>query len=153
MRIRIAAAVVLAAATSLLTGESAAHAQATVQRNIPFDQRIFGCTEWIDLSGTLQVLETATFMPSGGAVFTFSVSPRGVRGTGETTGERYIGTGLTRSTFTIAPSGTVTETDIDQFHIVGTAGAATYDVRAVLHFTVNPRGAFTADVEKFYFNC
>jgi hypothetical protein len=128
-------------------------AATTITRDIPFDATIQGCTEPIHLSGSLLGVFTETVTPSGGFVISFHFQPQGVSGVGLTSGAMYRGTGLTREIRVVTPSGGITSTFVNQFHIVGTAGAPTYDVREIAHFTVTPTGDITASFDNFSISC
>jgi hypothetical protein len=125
----------------------AATAQAaTTTEKIPFESTFEACGETITLTGTLIAILTEQPLPGGGSLITFHFQPQGVTGT-SSSGAVYHGTGLTRGTTVQVPSGGLTDTFINRFHIVGTAGAPTYYVKETVHFTVSPTGEIRASVD------
>jgi hypothetical protein len=135
--VTLTAALVLPAAT--------AQAATTVEK-IPFESTFDACGETITLSGTLVAILTERPLPGGGFLVTFHFQPQGVTGT-SSSGAVYHATGLTRETTVQVPSGGLTDTFINRFHIVGTAGAPTFYVKETVHFTVSPTGEIRASVE------
>ena len=131
---------------------SPAQAATTVERNIPLEATLEECDETITLSGTLIGIFTEQSLGSGGFLLTFHFSPQGVTGT-STSGATYQATGLTRETIVLVPSGGLSDTFINRFHIVGTGGAPTYYVRETVHLTVTPSGEITASVSNFSLEC
>jgi hypothetical protein len=68
-------------------------------------------------------------------------------------GAPYHATGLTRDTTVFVPSGGLTETFVNRFHIVGTMGAPTYYVKTTFHITVTPSGDVAVELENFSEEC
>jgi hypothetical protein len=68
-------------------------------------------------------------------------------------GVTYHATGLTRDTTVFVPTGGLTDTFINRFHIVGTGDAPTYSVTETLHITVSPTGEIIAYVDNFSAEC
>ncbi len=127
-------------------------AATTVVKDIPFDATFDACGETITLSGNLIGIFTEQELDTGGLLLTFHFQPQGLSGT-SSSGAVYHGTGLTRETTVIVPSGGFTDTFVNRFHIVGTAGAPTYAVSDTLHITVTPAGEITAFVENSSVEC
>jgi hypothetical protein len=140
---RLALLVTLTAA--LVLPAAAAQAATTVEK-IPFESTFDACGETITLSGTLVAILTEQPLPGGGFLVTFHFQPQGVTGT-SSSGVVYHATGLTRDTTVQVPSGGLTDTFINRFHIVATAGGPTYYVKETVHFTVSPTGEIRASVE------
>ena len=138
---------------ALSVAASVAQAATVVERSIPFDTVVAGCGEDIHVSGSLLGVFTETQSTSGGLVLSFHFQPQGVTGIGLTTGKTYRATGLTRETTVIVPTGGLVDTFVNQFNIVGTAGAQTYDVREIFHITVTPSGDIAAFVDNFSISC
>ena len=141
--ISLIAGLVLPAAT--------AQAATTIEKNIPFEATIDECGETITLSGTLIGIFTEQALPGGGFLVTFHFQPQGVTGT--SSGVVYHATGLTRETTVQVPSGGLTDTFINRFHIVGTGGAPTYYVKDTVHLTVSPTGEIRASVDNASEEC
>jgi hypothetical protein len=135
----------------LVLPAATAQAATTVEK-IPFDSTFDACGETITLSGTLLAIFTEQPLPGDGLLVTFHFQPQGVTGT-STSGVVYHATGLTRDTTVQVPSGGLTDTFINRFHIVATAGGPTYYVKDTVHFTVSPTGEIRASVEFFSEEC
>jgi hypothetical protein len=146
---RLALLVILTAA--LVLPAATAQAATTIEKNIPFEATI-ECGETITLSGTLIGIFTEQALPGGGFLVTFHFQPQGVTGT-STSGVVYHATGLTRETTVQVPSGGLTDTFINRFHIVGTGGAPTFYVKETLHLTVSPTGEIRASVDNASEEC
>ena len=139
-------------AIGLVLAAAPAEAATTVERNIPFEATIDECGETITLSGTLIGIFTEQPLPNGGLLVTFHFQPQGVAGV-SSSGVAYHATGLTRETLVIVPSGGLTDTFVNRFHIVGTGGAPTFYVKETLHLTVSATGEITASVDNFSEEC
>jgi hypothetical protein len=129
-----------------------AQAATTIEKNIPFEATIDACGETIMLSGTLIGIFTEQPLPGGGFLVTFHFQPQGLTGT-SSSGVVYHGTGLTRETTVLVPSGGLTDTFVNRFHIVGTGGAPTYYVKNTVHLTVSPTGEIRASVDNASVEC
>jgi hypothetical protein len=68
-------------------------------------------------------------------------------------GVTYHATGLTRDTAVTVPSGGLTDTFVNRFHIVGTGAAPTYYVKETVHLTISATGEITASVDNFSEEC
>ena len=136
----------------LVLAAAPAEAATTVERSISFETTIDECGETITLSGTLIGIFTEQPLPNGGFLVTFHFQPQGVTGT-SSSGVTYHATGLTRDTTVSVPSGGLTDTFVNRFHIVGTIGALTYYVKDTIHLTVSPTGEITASVDNFSEEC
>jgi hypothetical protein len=132
----------IAAAIWLLSAApSMATTAFTVRETIPLDGVVIdGCDEQIMLSGSLSAIFHVTELDSG-AVTGVSVSgPSGLSGTGLTSGAMYRAVGVTVNVgHQDAPPGEfvgqMTLTLVDRTRTVGTAGAATLDIRTTFHLT------------------
>ena len=144
---------VLLTAIAALAMPVAAQASATTQQ-VPFDAEVLACNgDVIALSGTLLVVSTETTTPSGGFAVSIHFQPQGVKGVDETTGTKFIATGLTRDLFVASPAGGSTETFVNQFHIQATKGAESFIISEVFHVTINANGDVTAFVDNFRSTC
>jgi hypothetical protein len=142
----------LGLAVGLVLTAAPAEAATTVVKNIPFEATIEGCGETIALSGTLVAIFTEQPLGTGGFLLTSRFTPQGVTGT-SSSGATYHGTGTTSETLVFVPTGGLSVTLINRFHIVGTGGAPTYYVRETVHLTVTPSGEITASVSNFSLEC
>jgi hypothetical protein len=125
----------------------AATAQAaTTTEKMPFESTFDACGETITLSGTLIAILTEQPLRGGGFLVTFHFQPQGVSGT-SSSGVVYHATGLTRETTVQVPSGGFTDTFINRFHIVATAGGPSFYVKETVHVTVSPTGEIRTFVE------
>ena len=125
---------------------------ATTVEKTPFNETFDACGETITLSGTLLTIIDEQPLPNGGSLFTIHFQPQGISGT-SSSGVPYHGTGLTRQTAVVAPSGTFTATFVNRFHIVGTRGAPTLDIKGTAHITVTAAGEVTVDFGNFSEEC
>ena len=132
---------------------AAAQAAATTEK-VPFDADVIACNgDVIHISGTLLSIVTETMTPSGGFIVSSHFQPQGIKGVDLTTGTKYVATGLTRDIQVVSPSGGITETFVNRFHIQATTGAESFIVSEVFHITVNPNGDVTAFVDNFSSTC
>ena len=136
----------------LVLPAATAQAATTIEKNIPFEATVDECGETITLSGTLIGIFTEQALPGGGFLVIFHFQPQGVTGT-SSSGVVYHATGLTRETTVQVPSGGLTDTFINRFHIVGTGGAPTYYVKDTVHLTVSPTGEIRASVDNASEEC
>lgn len=143
---------VLATAVGLALPVSAQAAATTVR--FPFEADVLACNDdTIHISGPLLAVFTETAIPSGGFVVSYHFQPQGVGGVDLVTGTKFIGTGLTRDIFVVAPSGGLTETFVNQFHIQATTGEESFVVSELFHITIAPDGTVTAFVDHFSTTC
>ena len=78
--------------------------------------------------------------------------PQGVMGVGLTSGDLYVGTGVTRETFNniFLP---FEDTFVNNFRIIGQGSGNNYLLHENVHFTINANGDVTATVDNFSFEC
>jgi hypothetical protein len=110
-----------------------------------------GAGEVVDLSGDLHVVFNVTVASNGSFHAISSANPQGVSGTGETTGAKYQGTGVTHSNF----NGNVGfETSfVNNFRIIGQGPDNNLLVHENFHITVHPDGTVTGFVDNFSVVC
>jgi hypothetical protein len=131
----------------------ATQASATTLK-VPFDADVIACNgDVIHISGTLLIIFTETTTPSGGFIVSSHFQPQGIMGVDLTTGTKYVATGLTRDILVVSPSGGITETFVNRFHIQATTAAESFIVSEVFHITVNANGVVTAFVDNFSSTC
>ena len=103
-----------------------------------------GAGELVDLSGPLHTL--ITFTINGNNVSgTTHFQPQGVSGTGETTGDKYQATGVTKDTSFKASfqNGQAQQTFLNNFRIIGTGPGNNFLVHELTHITINANGIVT----------
>lgn len=102
---------------------------------------IDGCDEPILMQGSLNTVLHLTFNDSGAATLVATTNAAGISGVGLHSGATYRGVGATiqptrASQWPVDSSiDLIVSTLVDRTRIVGTAGAATLDIRTVFHLT------------------
>ena len=113
-----------------------------------------GAGEIVDLSGPLHTL--ITFTINGNNVSgTAHFQPQGIAGTGETTGDKYQATGVTKdSSFKQSfQNGQANLTYVNNFRIIGTGPGNNFLVHEVAHITINADGTLTVFHDNFSIAC
>jgi hypothetical protein len=113
-----------------------------------------GAGEIVDLSGPLHTL--ITFTINGNNVSgTAHFQPQGIVGTGETTGDKYQATGVTKDTsFKFSfQNGQAQQTFVNNFRIIGQGPDNNYLVHEVAHVTFNADGTVTVFHDSFSIDC
>ncbi len=112
-----------------------------------------GVGEVVFLSGPLHTLITYTI--NGNNVSgTYHFQPQGISGTGETTGDKYQATGVTRQSFKSSlQNGQANFTYVNNFRIIGQGPGNNYLVHETLHFTINADGTLTVSHDNFSVEC
>ena len=113
-----------------------------------------GAGEIVDLSGPLHTL--ITFTINGNNVSgTAHFQPQGLSGTGETTGDKYQATGVTKDTsFKVSfQNGQAQQTFVNNFRIIGTGPGNNFLVHEVAHITFNADGTLTVFHDSFSIDC
>ena len=113
-----------------------------------------GAGEIVDLSGPLHTL--ITFTINGNNVSgTAHFQPQGIVGTGETTGDKYQATGVTKDTsFKFSfQNGQAQQTFVNNFRIIGQGPGNNYLVHEVAHVTFNANGTLTVFHDSFSVDC
>jgi len=113
-----------------------------------------GAGELIDVSGPLHVVLSTTVNANNFRV-TQSFNPQGVVGTGQTTGDTYHGTGITRFDVTASVNAFPTEfTFVNNFYMIGTTSTGgKLLIHETAHFTVDANGATTVNFDKPSVTC
>jgi hypothetical protein len=152
--------VVLALAILFALTASPAMAEATTYREnykIPVNVYVWvpcaadGAGESVILSGRLHVLFHYTLDGNGGFHYKSHSQPQGVSGLGQTTGDKYQGTGVTQ----YQDNGKVgyEYTYVNNFRIIGQGSGNNYLIHNNLHHTINANGELTAWVDNFSAEC
>jgi hypothetical protein len=112
-----------------------------------------GRGESIDLSGPLHTL--VTYSINGNKVRgAFHVQPQGIRGIGETTAARYIGTGVTEETFSGSfRNGVSKNSFINNFEIIGQGPHNNFLVHETMHLDINRDGIATVNHDNVSLEC
>ena len=112
-----------------------------------------GAGEIVVLSGNLHDLFHVTINGNRFKVKVHS-QPQGIRGVGQTTGDRYRGTGVTQETFGGSlVNGQASSTFVNNFRIVGQGPGNNFAIHEVVHVTLNARGELTAIAEHLSTTC
>ncbi len=124
----------------------------------PLDMMVYvpcalgGAGEMVHRTGDLHSLFHVTEDESGGFHMVSHSQPQGVSGIGLTSGDKYQGTGVTRSTsnFNVFP---YNDTFINNFRIIGQGPGNNYTIHHNTHITINANGELTAYVDNFKAEC
>ncbi len=112
-----------------------------------------GVGEIIDLSGPLHTLISTTLTGNSVSGY-FHFQPQGLSGTGETTGAKYNGTGVTEQSFKSSlQNGQANLTYVNNFRIIGQGAGNNYLVHETLHITINADGTLTVFHDNFSIDC
>ena len=112
-----------------------------------------GVGEIVDLSGPLHTLISFTINGNNVSGY-FHFQPQGISGTGETTGAKYQGTGVTQESFKASlQNGQFNFTFINNFRIIGQGPGNNFLVHETLHFTINADGTVTVFHDNFSIDC
>jgi hypothetical protein len=112
-----------------------------------------GVGEVVDLSGRLHTL--VTFTINGNEVSgLLHFQPQGLGGTGETTGARYRGTGVTKSSFSGSlQNGQFNTTFVNNFRIIGQGPGNNFLLHETAHITINADGTVTVNHDNLSTEC
>jgi len=133
-----------------------AHAQ-TDQGRIEYDEYVFvecangGAGEEVHLTGYLHVTFSQTFDNAGGVHVKMHANPQGISGIGQTTGDTYRGTGVSKTQFNLKVG--EQSTIVDNFNIIGQGPGNNLLVHSTFHITVNANGNLTAWVDNSHSEC
>jgi hypothetical protein len=112
-----------------------------------------GVGEVVDLSGPLHTLISFTINGNNVSGY-FHFQPQGITGTGETTGTKYQGTGITEQSFKSSlQNGQANLTFVNNFRIIGQGPDNNFLVHETLHFTINANGVATVFHDNFSIDC
>ena len=136
-----------------------AFAGTVVNESSPISLSIFvpcaagGAGEIIDLSGDLHTLITETINGNNvSGVMHFQ--PQGISGTGETTGLKYQGTGVTSTSFKMSlQNGQANMTFVNRFDDIGQGPCNNFTVHETAHITFNADGTVTVFFDNFGVEC
>ena len=137
----------LACFSAYLTAETVTNIRQDINLNVLVPCANDGAGEVVALSGSIHTLITSTINDNrvSGKVHN---QPQGISGTGQTTGDKYQGTGVTQSHFTESlVNGQANETFVNNFRIVGQGPGNNFLLHIVAHITFNANGDVTVDHE------
>jgi len=136
-----------------------AQAAVTTNVSVPVDMSVFvpcangGAGEVVHLTGDLHTLLTFTDDGAGGFHTSSHFQPQGISGVGLDTGDKYVGTGVTRSSFDIKPPFPSESTSVNNFRIIGQGSGNNLLIHENFHVTVDANGAVTATVDNLSAEC
>ena len=110
-----------------------------------------GAGELVELTGTLHTLFVTTIDDTGGFHSKYHYQPQGITGTGQTTGAKYQGTGVTQGTF----NGKVgfEASFVNNFKIIGQGPGNNFLIHENFHITFHPDGTITGYIDNFSVIC
>jgi hypothetical protein len=112
-----------------------------------------GAGEVVDLAGPLHTLISFTINGNNVSGYTH-FQPQGIIGVGETTGNRYHATGITRESFKNSfRNGQANDTFVNNFRIIGQGPGNNFLVHETEHFTINANGSVTVFHDNFSVVC
>jgi hypothetical protein len=152
----------LSALTLVLSAVFSGSARAAVTENdkISFDGFTMfvpcangGAGEFVVFTGNLHVLTTFTI--NGNNVSgKYHFQPEGLTGVGQTTGDKYHGTGGTQGTFKGSlQNGQYQQTDVNNFRLIGQGPGNNFLVHDVVHTTINANGTVSTVVDQHSVDC
>jgi len=152
-------AVVVCVLGLILSAIVSAHAAVEVNDRTDVSLEVFvacaadGAGEIVDLTGPLHTIITFTINDNNVSGF-FRFQPQGISGTGETTGEKYRGTGVTQESFkTSLQNGQANLTFVNNFRIIGPGPGNNFLVHETSHFTIDANGTVTVSHDNFSVDC
>lgn len=110
-----------------------------------------GTGELVVLQGNLHVLLRFTVSTSGTIHAGMHFQPQGISGVGQTTGDKYQGTGVTQDEVNLTVG--TEETMVNNFRIIGQGNGNNFLMHETFHITINANGTVTASLDKFSVDC
>jgi hypothetical protein len=110
-----------------------------------------GAGETVTLTGNLHFQSHTTVDAQGGLHANVHTQPQGVSGTGDVTGAKYQGTGVTQDRINVTAGETFTF--VNNFRIIGQGPGNNFLVHQNVHITINANGDLTADVDNLRAEC
>jgi hypothetical protein len=112
-----------------------------------------GAGETVNLTGNLHVLATMT-VNANHVEASLQFQPQGITGTGSESGDKYHGTGVTRSSFSADIVGfPFTTTFVNNFRVIGQSTGNDFLVHENFHLTITANAAATASLDNFSVEC
>jgi hypothetical protein len=144
----------ITAADLVASRKASAQATAvTTNETIPITISVFiPCVpELVTASGDLHIVTHTTLNPDGGFHVMSHFNPQGVSGTGDVTGNKYQGTGVTMNEFNAVVGSQFTF--VNNFRFIGQGPGNNSMVHQNVHVTVNANGEVTSTVDNFSATC
>lgn len=119
---------------------------------VPLDDTFFipcandGLGEWVNFTGSFHIVYHSKANNGGGYHVHGHYQPQNAVGVGLTTGNEYRGTGLGRFSFTTNGSASSYNV-VDNFNLIGKAGAGSLKLQTRINFQVNANGEVTVDYD------
>lgn len=112
-----------------------------------------GTGEVVTLTGNLHVLISTT-VNANHISLNVQFQPQGISGVGSVSGDKYQGTGITRTSIEAdVVSFPFIETFVNNFKIIGQGPGNNFLVHQNVHITVNANGTVTVFVDNFSAEC
>jgi hypothetical protein len=112
-----------------------------------------GAGEVVDLAGPLHTVIAFTINGNNVSGYTH-FQPQGIVGVGETTGNKYYATGITRESFKNSfRNGQADDTFVNNFRIIGQGPGNNFLVHETEHFTIDAKGSVTVFHDNFTVVC
>jgi hypothetical protein len=126
--------------------------EVVTNEKVPFNIAVFvscangGLGEVIVVGGPLHVKSSVTIDQSGGLHVQQHNQPMGIAGAGLVTGDKYQGTGVTRSGFNVdtVDGWPYVYTFVNNFRMIGQGPGNNFTVHTVNHVTINANGTVTS---------
>src|SRR5262245_40349877 len=147
----------LIAASLTSTSSYAAATSTTTAQSVPLALTVFvpcangGLGEMVQLSGSLQIVESATFNAAGGIHLYAHFNPQGVSGEGLVSGATHRGTGVSLSVVNLSPG--VEQVVVNNFLLIGTGHTPSLRVQYNLIFVADANGDVSAVVDNVRLSC
>lgn len=113
--------------------------------------------EWIDLEGEIHWVTSVTWDETGGYHVAIHVNRANVKGTGQSSGAKYIFNGGKNDTYNVSselpPQEPWERTVVIRQHMVGTGGANSGTLYTIYHVTFNANGELTVVFTNAHFSC
>ena len=110
-----------------------------------------GAGESVSLDGALHILLNTTIDDQGGAHLKEHFQPQGLTGTGQTTGDKYQGVGVTQDELNVV-AGT-TFSSVNNFRMIGQGPGNNFQVHENVQITVNANGTVTVTHDNLTTSC
>ncbi len=99
-----------------------------------------GVGELVQVAGSLHIMTHFSTRASGGLTFISHVNPQRITGSGLSTGDGYIGNGVTKIVQTVADGDIKTSSFVNNFLLIGPGGAVSLRVHQVISVAFDASG-------------
>lgn len=125
----------------------------TTNEVFPFAFVSVECGMTVELSGRLHVVVHGTISSSGNVHAVVHVNPQNIRGFEPATGNVYLAPGMAQTVTNLNGPAPVTETFVNNFHLIGHGAALDFLFHQNMHITINANGEITAAFDHVNFAC